>query len=146
MKRGTNFKMSNTLFRVSFAVLCSRIGTQLTSKHPRGTRHLPYKHILFDYTLHQQKLEQVQSAKYPGITITGNPDWGQHVSESARQLRQWIYRVTDEALIAETAEWPNFFLMNIFFLLLKDFQYFIISCCHCSWMLCHVVAVKSLPH
>ena len=25
-----------------------------------------------------------------------------------------IYRVTDEALIAETAVWPNFFLMNIF--------------------------------
>ena len=44
----------------------------------RVTRHLPDKHILFDYTLHQQKLEQVQSAKYLGITIT---DWGQHVSE-----------------------------------------------------------------
>ena len=26
-----------------------------------------------------------------------------------------IYRVTDEALIAETAVWPNFFLMNVFF-------------------------------
>ena len=46
-----------------------------------GTRHLPDKHILFDYTLHQQKLEQVQSAKYLGITITDNLDWGQHVSE-----------------------------------------------------------------
>ena len=47
----------------------------------RVTRHLPNKHILFDYTLHQQKLEQVQSAKYLGITITDNLDWGQHVSE-----------------------------------------------------------------
>ena len=47
----------------------------------RVTRHLPDKHILFDYTLHQQKLEQVQSAKYLGITITDNLDWGQHVSE-----------------------------------------------------------------
>ena len=28
-----------------------------------------------------------------------------------------IYRVTDEALIAETAVWPNFFLMNAFFAL-----------------------------
>ena len=28
-----------------------------------------------------------------------------------------VYRVTDEALIAETAVWPNFFLMNIFFAL-----------------------------
>ena len=47
----------------------------------RVTRHLPDKQILFDYTLHQQKLEQVQSAKYLGITITDNLDWGQHVSE-----------------------------------------------------------------
>ena len=28
-----------------------------------------------------------------------------------------IYRVTDEALIAVTAVWPNFFLMNVFFAL-----------------------------
>ena len=47
----------------------------------RVTRHLPDKQILFDYTLHQQKLEHVQSAKYLGLTITGNLDWGQHVSE-----------------------------------------------------------------
>ena len=47
----------------------------------RVTRHLPDKQILFDYTLHQQKLEQVQSAKYLGLTITDNLDWGQHVSE-----------------------------------------------------------------
>ena len=36
----------------------------------RVTRHLPENQIKFDYTLHQQKLEQVQSAKYLGITIT----------------------------------------------------------------------------
>ena len=47
----------------------------------RVTRHLPDKHILFDYTLHQEQLEQVQSAKYLGITITDNLDWGHHVSE-----------------------------------------------------------------
>ena len=50
----------------------------------RVIRHFPDKHILFDYTLvtlHQQKLEQVQSAKYLGITITDNLVWGQHVSE-----------------------------------------------------------------
>ena len=39
------------------------------------------KHIQFDYTLHQQRLEQVQSAKYLGITITDDLDWGQHISE-----------------------------------------------------------------
>ena len=33
--------------------------------------------------------------------------------------------VTDEALIAETAVWPNFFLMNIFFAL-KGSKLFII--------------------
>ena len=36
MKRGIKFKISNTLFRVSFAVFCSRIDTQLTSKCSRG--------------------------------------------------------------------------------------------------------------
>ena len=37
--------------------------------------------MLFDYPLHQQKLKQVQSAKYLGITIKGNLDWGHHVLE-----------------------------------------------------------------
>ena len=36
-----------------------------------------------------------------------------------------VYRVTDEALIAETAVWPNFYLMNIFFAL-KGSKLFII--------------------
>ena len=31
-----------------------------------------------------------------------------------------IYRVTDEALIAETVVWPNFFLMNVFFALKRS--------------------------
>ena len=35
----------------------------------------------FDYSLHQQKLEQVQSAKYLGISITDSLNWGQHISE-----------------------------------------------------------------
>ena len=36
-----------------------------------------------------------------------------------------IYRVTGEPLIAETAVWPNFFLMNVFFAL-KGSKLFII--------------------
>ena len=36
-----------------------------------------------------------------------------------------IYRVTDEALIAETMVWPKFFLMNVFFAL-KGSKLFII--------------------
>ena len=45
------------------------------------TRYCSHKHILHDYTLHQQTLENVQSAKYLGITITENMDWGQHISD-----------------------------------------------------------------
>ena len=37
--------------------------------------------FIHDYTLHQQTLENVQSAKYLGITITENIDWGQHISD-----------------------------------------------------------------
>ena len=47
----------------------------------RVTRHQQHKQILFNYSLHNQTLENVQSAKYLGITITDNMDWGQHVSE-----------------------------------------------------------------
>ena len=47
----------------------------------RVTRHYSHKQIIHDYTLHQQTLENVQSAKYIGITITENMDWGQHISD-----------------------------------------------------------------
>ena len=53
-------------------------------------------------------------------------------------------RFTDEALIAENAVWPNFFLM-IFFFALKGSKLLIIICCHCNWVLCRVAAVKNLP-
>ena len=48
--------------------------TRVTRLHPRNQ-------IQFSYTLHQQTLVQVQSAKYLGLTITDNLDWGQHISE-----------------------------------------------------------------
>ena len=38
---------------------------------------------------------------------------------------QSVFRGTDEALIAETMVWPNFFLMNVFFAL-KGSKLFII--------------------
>ena len=55
-----------------------------------------------------------------------------------------IYRVINEALIAETMVWPNFFLINVFFAL-KGSKLFIIISYHCSWMLCSVAAVNNLP-
>ena len=47
----------------------------------RLTRHLPSNQIHFSYSLHQQTLEQVRSAKYLGLTITDDLEWGQHISE-----------------------------------------------------------------
>ena len=46
----------------------------------RVTGHYSHKQIIHDYTLHQQTLENIQSANYLGITITENMDWGQHIS------------------------------------------------------------------
>ena len=58
----------------------------------RVNRHPPDNHIRFDNTLHQQRLVQAQSAKYFGIAISDDLDWGQHLSEisaNVRQLRHW---------------------------------------------------------
>ena len=41
----------------------------------------PEKLIHFEYSLHQQKLEQVQSAKYIGITISYDGNLGKHITE-----------------------------------------------------------------
>ena len=47
----------------------------------RVTQHRHHKQILFNYSLHNQTLENVQWVKYLGITIAENMDWGQHISE-----------------------------------------------------------------
>ena len=47
----------------------------------RRMRVKHHKQIIFDYSLHNQTLENAQSAKDLGITITDNMDWGQHVLE-----------------------------------------------------------------
>ena len=56
----------------------------------RVTRHQHHKQILFDYSLHNQTLENFQSAKYLGITITDNMDWGQHVSEISSKVTKTL--------------------------------------------------------
>ena len=43
-----------------------------------------------DYTLHQQTLGNVQSAKYLGITITENMDWGQHISDISPKVTKTL--------------------------------------------------------
>ena len=59
--------------------------------HSMGvTRHLPSNQIHFNYSLHQQTLEQVESAKYLGITITDNLEWGQHVSEMSSKATKTL--------------------------------------------------------
>ena len=76
--------------------------------------------------------------------ICSNPRWISICFEISYSIL-CSFRVTDGALIAETAVWPNFFLMNIFFAL-KESERFIIICSHCSWMLCRVAAIKVSPH
>ena len=41
----------------------------------------------FDYSLHNQTLENVQSTKYLGITSTDNMDWGQQISEISSKAK-----------------------------------------------------------
>ena len=57
-----------------------------------------------------------------------------------------IYRVTDEAFIAETMVWPNFFLMNVFFALkgsklFYDYSFCLMFCCLTT---CFIVLLKKL--
>ena len=79
----------------------------------RVTRHLPDKHILFDYTLHQQKLEQGQSAKYLRITITDNqddckPGLSDHDMVTATcALKPSVQKPRKVPLLSK-ADWPKF--------------------------------------
>ena len=46
----------------------------------RVTKHPFPKQIIHDYSLHNQVLENVPSAKYLGITVTDDLDLGQHIN------------------------------------------------------------------
>ena len=56
----------------------------------RVTRHQHHKQILFDYSLYNQSLENGQSTKYLGITISDNMDWNQHISEISSKATKTI--------------------------------------------------------
>ena len=58
----------------------------------RMTLRPPDKLIQYDYTLHQQRLEQVQSAKYLGLTITDDLGWSQHISETSDKALGFLRR------------------------------------------------------
>ena len=72
----------------------------------RVTRHQHHKQILFDYSIHNQTFENVQSAKYLGITITDNMDWGQHVSEISSKVTKTLGFLRRN-LAYKTLVWPK---------------------------------------
>ena len=75
-----------------------------------------HKQIFFNYSLHNQTLENVQLAKYLGITITDNMGWGQHISEISskatktlgflRRNLAFAPRSTKE-VVYKTLVWPK---------------------------------------
>ena len=68
--------------RASDSMMAAQMKFNVAECHSmRVTRHLPSNQIHFNYSLLQQTLEQVRSAKYLGLTITDDLEWGQHISE-----------------------------------------------------------------
>ena len=67
------------------------------SLNESGTIHPIPKQIIHDYSLHNQVLENVPSAKYLGITVTDDLDWSQHIN-NVRQLGH---------LVSNTETWPG---------------------------------------
>ena len=56
----------------------------------RVTKHPLPKQIIHDYSLHNQVLENGPSAKYLGITITDDLDWGQHNNNVTSKVGHWV--------------------------------------------------------
>ncbi len=56
----------------------------------RVTRHRTGNRINHDYKLHGQILENVSSAKYLGVTMTDDLDWGTHVTNIASKATKTL--------------------------------------------------------
>ena len=56
----------------------------------RVTRHPRPKQIIYGYTLHNQVLENVSSAKYLGVKITDDLEWSQHINEITRKATETL--------------------------------------------------------
>ena len=52
----------------------------------RVTRHLPSNQIHFNYSLNQQTLEEVRSAKYLGLTITDDLEYSEISCKATKTL------------------------------------------------------------
>ena len=61
-----------------------------------------YEETFYGYSLHNQTIEQVTSAKYPGITITDNLDWSQHVSDVSTKATQTLGFLRRNLALAST--------------------------------------------
>ena len=70
----------------------------------RATKHALPKQIIHGYPLHNQVLENVSSAKYLGITVTVDLDWGQHInnvtSKATKTLRRNLTLAPKETKVA----------------------------------------------
>ena len=66
----------------------------------RVTKHLLPKQIIHDYSLHNQVLENVPSAKYLGITITNYLDWGQHINNVTNKATRTLGVLRRNSILA----------------------------------------------
>ena len=66
----------------------------------RATKHPLPKQIIHDYSLHNQVLENVPSAKYLGITITDDLDWGQHINNVTSKATRTLYFLLQNLTLA----------------------------------------------
>ena len=57
----------------------------------RVTKHSLPKQIIHDYSLHNQVLENVPSAKYLGITITDDLVWGKHINNVTSKVTKKLF-------------------------------------------------------
>ena len=82
----------------------------------RVTKHPLPKQIIHNYSLYNQVLENVLSAKYLGITITDDLDWSQHISNVTSKamrtlgfLRRNLTLAPKETKVLHTKLWsaPN---------------------------------------
>ena len=88
----------------------------------RVTRHLPSNQIHFSYSLHQQTLEHVRSAKYLRLTITDDLEWGQHISEiSCKATKTLGFLRRNLTLAPRHTKMTGFGVLNLQFQYIWDF-------------------------